>query len=464
MTAKTKVFICYAREDESSARRLFHDLRRIGLDPWLDKESLLPGQKWQPAIQQAIKESRYFLALLSSTSVSKRGFVQKEIRVALETLDEFSESNIFVIPIRLDNCKPEYQRLSELHWVDMFPDWEVGLGRILSTIDADRCLLERCVPYDELYQIAADLTHLIRNGDYVVWVGAGLSKGAGYPGWEETIDILCSECGMQFLGPEEKSIEGLIEKAEECKNENIEVYHKTLANLFGKNVVNTRLAFQFLMKLPFKGYITTNFDPLLCEAAALCGYNNIYSYPYLNIEKLYTDEHPIFHIHGLARHGDEPKGEDLVLARSDFDEAYQGSVPAFLDPVLAYHPILFVGCSLSEPSIKATFQRVHKIHSKIKEKYFGIDLPKRYILLPRHQIVKEEKFHEMVIDPISSVSHDEYNEEERFQAMNIDIIRYTRHDESYWEIEQILRYMLNIKGDYESPKPWPSNFQEERLC
>ena len=136
MTAKTRVFICYAREDEPSARRLFSDLKKAGLDPWLDKKSLLPGQEWRPAIRQAIRGSRYFLALLSSKSVKKRGFIQKEIKEALKTLDEFTESDIFLIPIRLDNCKPEYQRLSELHWVDMFPDWKAGLEDILNTINA----------------------------------------------------------------------------------------------------------------------------------------------------------------------------------------------------------------------------------------------------------------------------------------------------------------------------------------
>jgi hypothetical protein len=134
---KIKVFISYAREDFEAAHRLYHDLRAAGLDPWLDKESIRPGEDWRLAIQRGVKESRFFLALLSSTSVAKRGTVQKEFKLALDTLDEFPEGEIFVIPLRLDECEPTYERLCNLQWADMFPDWQEGLRRILWTILGD---------------------------------------------------------------------------------------------------------------------------------------------------------------------------------------------------------------------------------------------------------------------------------------------------------------------------------------
>jgi len=128
------VFISYAREDIETARRLYEDLKRAGAEPWFDKESLLPGQKWKVAIRQAITDSRYFLAVLSSKSVTKRGFVHRELTEALELLDEFPESEIFIIPVRLDDSRPSHEKLLELHWVDMFPSWEDGLKKILRAI------------------------------------------------------------------------------------------------------------------------------------------------------------------------------------------------------------------------------------------------------------------------------------------------------------------------------------------
>jgi TIR domain len=128
------VFISYAREDSDAAKRLYEDLKNAGLTPWLDKESLIAGQNWKIAINKAIKKSRYFIPIFSSISVEKRGYVQKEFRYALNVFDEFPESQIFVIPVRLDDCEIPYEKLKDIEYVDLFPDWNKGLQRIVQAM------------------------------------------------------------------------------------------------------------------------------------------------------------------------------------------------------------------------------------------------------------------------------------------------------------------------------------------
>jgi len=130
----TTIFISYAKEDSAQARRLFDDLRRHGFEVWFDEESLLPGQKWRPSIQDAIQKSRFFIALLSTHSVSKKGYVQKELKTAIEVLDEFPENQIFLIPIRLDDCDVLDQRLRDIHYVDLFPNYENGFVKVLQAL------------------------------------------------------------------------------------------------------------------------------------------------------------------------------------------------------------------------------------------------------------------------------------------------------------------------------------------
>jgi tetratricopeptide (TPR) repeat protein len=125
------VFISYAREDSDAARRLYNDLKKVGLNPWLDKESLIAGQNWKIAINKAIEKSRYFIPIFSSVSVAKRGHVQKEFKYALDVFDEFPESEIFVIPVRLDDCEVPYQKLKDIEYADLFPRWKNGIKRIL---------------------------------------------------------------------------------------------------------------------------------------------------------------------------------------------------------------------------------------------------------------------------------------------------------------------------------------------
>src|SRR5262249_15802825 len=125
------------REDSLTVHRLFKELKRMGADPWLDTENLLPGQRWKPAIKQAIRTSRYFIAVLSTKAVSKRGVIQSELKHALDLLDEFPEEDIFLIPIRLDDCEPSHDRLRELNWVDFFPSFSDGARRIQKLLSPD---------------------------------------------------------------------------------------------------------------------------------------------------------------------------------------------------------------------------------------------------------------------------------------------------------------------------------------
>ncbi|GAG21237.1 unnamed protein product, partial [marine sediment metagenome] len=129
-----RIFISYAKEDSGAARKLFEHLQRAGFNPWLDTESILPGQRWRNAIRDAIRNSAYVLAILSNNSVSKRGYVQKELKEALEILDELPDSEIFIIPIRLDPCSPSNERLKDLQWLDLFPSWEKGLSKLFRAL------------------------------------------------------------------------------------------------------------------------------------------------------------------------------------------------------------------------------------------------------------------------------------------------------------------------------------------
>jgi hypothetical protein len=130
-TQQDIIFLSYAREDAEIAAKLYKDLSRAGHEVWFDKVSLQPGQRWKPEIKKNIRHSKYFVALLSSNSVSKTGYVQKELHEALEILDEHPESEIYIIPVRVEDCEPSHLKLNDINWVDLFPSYEEGLERLI---------------------------------------------------------------------------------------------------------------------------------------------------------------------------------------------------------------------------------------------------------------------------------------------------------------------------------------------
>jgi len=138
---KPTVFISYASEDRNKAKKLYRDLKKAGAEPWLDREDILGGQRWETTIRTAIRSNRYFAALLSSRSVNKRGVVQKEIADALDILKEFPPDDIYLIPIRLDDCKPSHEELNKIQWIDMFPKWPDGFKEILKSFGIMRELV-----------------------------------------------------------------------------------------------------------------------------------------------------------------------------------------------------------------------------------------------------------------------------------------------------------------------------------
>lgn len=101
-----RVFLCHASQDKPVVRELYQRLLAEGwIDPWLDEEKLLPGQDWGMEIEKAVEDADVVLVFLSSNSVTKEGYVQKELRLVLDIALEKPEGTIFVIPLKLDDCK-----------------------------------------------------------------------------------------------------------------------------------------------------------------------------------------------------------------------------------------------------------------------------------------------------------------------------------------------------------------------
>jgi hypothetical protein len=114
------IFLCHASEDKAQVREVYHRLSAIdGFEPWLDEEDLLPGQDWNYEIEQALETSDFVMVFLSSRSIEKVGYVQREFRRALYHAEERPEGTIHTLPVRLDACDvPESFR--HYHWANLF--------------------------------------------------------------------------------------------------------------------------------------------------------------------------------------------------------------------------------------------------------------------------------------------------------------------------------------------------------
>jgi hypothetical protein len=128
---RVRVFLGYADEDRAIVKRLAAALRKAGFEPWLDDEKLLPGQNWPRAIERAIDLCEFFIACFSRRSVSKRGHFQRELGYALDAAARVPLDEIYLIPVRLDDCEMPCDIAKKVQHVDLFPDWEPGIAELI---------------------------------------------------------------------------------------------------------------------------------------------------------------------------------------------------------------------------------------------------------------------------------------------------------------------------------------------
>ena len=131
---KARVFIAYVDEDQEGAASIYDSLSAHGFQPWMDKKKLLPGQNWPRAIDAAIQTSDFFIACFSKRAAGKRGSFHSELRYALECAARVPLDEIFLIPVRLEDCIVPPRISAQTQYVDLFPDWNDGITRILRVL------------------------------------------------------------------------------------------------------------------------------------------------------------------------------------------------------------------------------------------------------------------------------------------------------------------------------------------
>lgn len=190
---QSKIFISYAREDELMAGRIFGELSRRGADVWMDKESLLGGDDFEIVIASAIESCQFFLVILSKSSVNKTGYVNKEIRKALDVLDRHPEGRRFIVPVRLDDCSPSYEKLRKLNYIDLFPDFDRGFDLLLRSLGWKKDPIRYFPDSDKIAQLIQELgdvrTHYVTPLGDVVAFRESFDSTMGWSHGRQSIEL-----------------------------------------------------------------------------------------------------------------------------------------------------------------------------------------------------------------------------------------------------------------------------------
>jgi SIR2-like domain len=236
------------------------------------------------------------------------------------------------------------------------------------------------------------LLALLRRHSMLLFVGAGLGLDLGYPSWDSYLAALEGE-----LDAEPPSLGDPLERAEWIKQAFAEAhrYDDYLAHIqqtFGPKPESPYTPLQLaVLRMGFRGVITTNYDPSLeialsaenhgggglpCTGLDLGDPRSFGVFDFLRLAARGPTTEFVLHLHRVHDHP-----ERVVLAASDYGDRYGDfstvdhedlPVHRTLDDIprkvvwmlLVTYPTLFVGFSLADPALRhilrvtsADFQR-----------------------------------------------------------------------------------------------------------
>jgi hypothetical protein len=135
------IFISYVRENADKVDRLVTSLRSAGAPVWLDRNELMPGQRWQDSIRQAIQAGAFFVACFSKEYLGKnRSYMNEELLLAIEELRKRPSDRAWFIPVLLSECSlPDRsigpgESLQSIQYADLFSDWDEGVKRLIRAV------------------------------------------------------------------------------------------------------------------------------------------------------------------------------------------------------------------------------------------------------------------------------------------------------------------------------------------
>jgi hypothetical protein len=238
------------------------------------------------------------------------------------------------------------------------------------------------------------LIEAIKERKCALFVGAGLSQGAGLPGWRNLLEqVILRASGSKEEGNKiVRSRKGQLRKLLEFPHQYLNLaqelsdlltptdFRKILVEIIKEKDVKPSIAHMELTKIPFSLVITTNYDKLLEKAYSISrGGDPPTVYTHQDPEDFPRDFYKgDFFI--LKAHGTIDKQTGLIITHRDYRQIVRGSFGyrLLLAAVFATRTVFFVGASLNDPELRLLLDEVNDA--------FQGRGPENYALVPSPEV------------------------------------------------------------------------------
>ncbi len=217
--------------------------------------------------------------------------------------------------------------------------------------------------------LALGLLNALRRRHCVLFLGAGVSAGAGLPGWNQLIEKLAIELGIP-LGPRD-DLDYYLDLAQWfVEKRGAAALSHIIAGLFGGAEARPTLAHYLLMSLPVRLVITTNYDDLLERTLSA-----LRRYPVTIVEqKDVALTGQMDSVCVVKLHGDARREQGIVLCRDDYDAFFRNrpAMALLLEGLLLNQTFLFAGYGLKDPNFRQIYSRIADMLQGAKRDAFAL--------------------------------------------------------------------------------------------
>lgn len=274
----------------------------------------------------------------------------------------------------------------------------------------------------EIISFIKNFAKEVKESNAAVFVGAGMSAGAGYDDWKTLLIPLAEELGLDIS--KEDNLVAIAQYHYNEKGRNRHRINQLLIEQFSRQAALTE-NHQILARLPINTYWTTNYDKL--------------------IEKSLEEAHKIpdvkYTVNQLANtkpkrdaviykmHGDVEHPSEAVLTKDDYEKYHIKYAPFItaLSGDLVSKTFLFLGFSFTDPNIDYVLSRIRATYTDHQREHFCI-----MRAVPRPECSDE----------------DDYNYKKRKQALFVnDLKRFNISAllvDEYHQITEILKKIESI--------------------
>lgn len=203
--------------------------------------------------------------------------------------------------------------------------------------------------------VPAGLLEALRQDRCVIFIGAGLSAGAGMPDWKALVRQLSDAMGLPRR--DNGDVDHYLDLAQWfVENHGAAALSDIIATLFGGDRSRPTLAHYLLMSLPVHVVITTNYDTLIERTLRALRRHPITIVEQKDVARTARSEGVCV----VKFHGDAATGKGIVLSRDDYDAFFRTrpAMALLLEGLLLNQTFLFVGYGLKDPNFRQIYSRI----------------------------------------------------------------------------------------------------------